>query len=449
MQNFIQKSFLILVLAGLIFSCKPKLESPSADKGNLDVSKYVAIGNSITAGYADNALYYDGQAVSYANLLAQQFQQIGGGEFRIPFMPAGVGIGSSGNPKLVLALKADCKNIESLSPVPSAVSGDLAGLFTSVAANGPFNNMGVPGAKAITVVYPGFGDPTKGFGNFNPFFTRMLNPAEYSTASMLDKAIEQNPTFFSLFIGNNDVLGYASSGGTSDAITPLDGPPGVGFNESIDAIINKLTTISAKGVVANIPDLTNLPYFSTVPYNGLQVSRQTQVDSLNYLHETAKISFSLGANAFVMAVPFPPFERKMNPGELVLLSAPQDSIKCAGWGSKKPFANQFVLTQTEITNVQTAINNYNNKLKEVAAAKGFAFVDVNAFMSNAKKGIVYNGVNINTSFVSGGAFSLDGVHLTPLGNALLANEFIKAINSTYKSSIPLIEASKFSGVTFP
>jgi hypothetical protein len=74
---------------------------------------------------------------------------------------------------------------------------------------------------------------------------------------------------------------------------------------------------------------------------------------------------------------------------------------------------------------------------------------VNAFINKVKTGILYNGVGINASFVSGGAFSLDGVHLTPLGNALMANEFIKAINSKYGSTIPQIDATKYRGVAFP
>jgi hypothetical protein len=34
-------------------------------------------------------------------------------------------------------------------------------------------------------------------------------------------------------------------------------------------------------------------------------------------------------------------------------------------------------------------------------------------MQTVKTGVIYNGVGINASFVSGGAFSLDGVHMTP------------------------------------
>jgi hypothetical protein len=88
-------------------------------------------------------------------------------------------------------------------------------------------------------------------------------------------------------------------------------------------------------------------------------------------------------------------------------------------------------------------------LKATADAMKLAFVDMNAFLKNVKKGIVYNGVSINASFVQGGAFSLDGIHLTPLGNALLANEFIKSINSAYGSTIPKIDATMYKGVSFP
>jgi hypothetical protein len=141
--------------------------------------------------------------------------------------------------------------------------------------------------------------------------------------------------------------------------------------------------------------------------------------------------------------------RKIKSNELVLLTTPQDSLKCAGWGSSKALANKYVLTETEIAGIQAAVTAYNNKLKAVADAKGLAFVDVNGFLAQCRKGIAYNGINVSTTFVSGGAFSLDGVHLTPRGNAMLANEFIKAINSKYGSSIPEVDVTKYNGVTFP
>lgn len=440
---------LLILLSGvsIIESCKPKFEEPTVDKGSIDVTTYVAIGNSITAGYADNALYYDGQQVSYANLLASKFMQVGGGAFKQPLVdPASVGVGSAGNARYGLTYATDCKGTTGLSPKPIAASGDLTIFNPIYSSSGPFHNMGVPGAKAITVVFPGYGNPANGLGNYNPFFTRMAsNPA---TASMLSDAAALQPTFFSLFIGNNDVLGYATNGGASDAITPSAGTPGVGFDASIDAIIAQMSATASKGVIANVPYVTSLPFFTTVPYNGL-VLDATQAAQLTgyYAGLGSSITFTEGANPFVIqdGAGF----RQITSDELILLTVPQDSLKCKSWGSTKPIPDKYVLTSTEKGLIISATDAYNTKLKAVASAGNYAFVDVNAFMMQAEKGIVFNGIEVSTTFVSGGAFSLDGIHLTPRGNALLANEFLKAINNTYGSTFTMIDASKYSGVMFP
>lgn len=434
MQNIIYKSILGVFAATAVVSCKPDLKAPDASAGSLDVSKYVAIGNSITSGYADNALYYDGQMVSYPNLLAEQFKKIGGGDFRQPLIAmSSVGVGSAGNSRYTLGYKTDCKGVTSLSP--GGTVGDLTA-FASVASQGPFNNMGVPGAKSFHVPYAGYGQA-------NPYFKRMT--ANPTTASMLSEAAAQKPTFFSLFIGNNDVLGYASNGGAADSITA-----GYIFNASIDGIVATMMGNGAsKGVLGNVPDVTALPYFTTVPYNGLTLTA-AQAAGLSAAYAQLGISFTEGANAFMIQDPGVPGNiRKMKAGELVLLSIPQDSLKCAGWGSSKPIASKYILTATEIGNIQTAVSAYNSKLKAVADAKGLAYVDVNSFMAQTKKGIIYDGVTTSSTFVSGGAFSLDGIHLTPKGNAFLANEFIKAINSKYGSTIPQVNPGSYKGVTFP
>lgn len=440
----------IAALCGSMVACKPTIEEPAVSKGSLNVSKYVAVGNSITAGYADNALYYNGQQASYAKLLSEQFSKIGAGEFKQPLIdPNSVGIGASGGARLALSMRTDCMGNSSLSPYPVAPSGDLSIFATNIyASKGPFNNMGVPGAKSITTIYDGYGNPANGFGNFNPFFTRMAsNPA---SASILADAMSQSPTFFTLFIGSNDVLLYALAGGASDAITPSAGAAGVGFDASMDAIVSTLTSGGAKGAIANVPDITSVPHFTTVPYNGLVLTSQTQVDALNTAYSPLGITFHLGQNPFIIAdASAPGGKRQITSSEYVLLSVPQDSLKCKQWGSVKAIPNQYVLTATEINSIRTAISDYNAKIKALASTYGLAFVDVNKFLMMAETGITYNGINLTTTFVSGGAFSLDGVHLTPIGNALLANEFLKAINSTYGSTLPMVDATKYSGVKFP
>ncbi len=451
MKNILNKTIIVTVAVSALVSCKPDLKAPASDKGSIDVTKYVSIGNSITSGFADGALYLEGQQVSYASLLAEQFKTVGGGDFVVPYMPAGVGVGSSLNAKLVLGYKTDCQGVTGLSPVPAAATGDAAALFTSIASKGPFNNMGVPGAKVTTVVYPGYGNFNAGLGNYNPFFYRMLTSSEMATASMLSKAAEQNPTFFSVFIGNNDVLGNALAGGMSSTpITPSGGAAGTGFDASYDLIINTMMANGAKGVVGNIPDITNIPHFTTVPYNGLTLTA-TQAAGLNANYGATGATFKEGSgNAFMIQdAAAPGGFRQIQSNEYILLGTPQDSLKCAGWGTSKPLADQYVLNVREVLNLKEAAAAYNAKIKTVAEEKGLAFVDVNAFMANAKKGIVFNGITSSAAFVSGGAFSLDGIHLTPRGNAMLANEFIKAINHTYGSTINLVDVTKYNGVVFP
>ncbi len=447
---------IFILSAGIIAfaSCKPKLTLPTASKGRMDPSRYVAVGNSITSGFADGALYYNGQLVSYPNLLAGQFRLIGGVNFNQPLMPSSsVGVGSTGNAPFILGNSTDCLGVTSLGPIPAAASGDLSALATNIfASQGPFNNMGVPGAKAITVLAPGYGNPANGTGFYNPFFARM---ASASTASILSDALLINPTFFTLFIGNNDVLVYAMNGGAADSITPPTGMAGVGFDGSINAIVNALTANGAKGVIGNIPDITALPFFTTIPWNGLTL-RQGQADTLNSVWQdfsTGKplYNFHADSNAFLIADPTVPFlgQRQIKKGEFILLNTPLDSIKCYKMGTLKPIPNLHVLDSAEIAKVKTAIIAYNNIIKSVALAKGLALVDVNAFMNKTNKGIVYNGIAMNTKFVTGGAFSLDGIHLNPIGNAMLANEFIKSINATFGSTIPQVDATKYRGAVFP
>jgi len=448
MKTHLYKICSIGIIVIAFSSCRKQTDAPPVLKGSLDVSNYVSIGSSISAGYSDNALYYDAQLTSYPNLLAQQFKLIGGGNFKQPLVPASsVGIGASMNARYVLAPFMDCAGITSLAPVYAQANGDLSIFTTSVAAQGPFNNMSVPGLKATTTLYPGYGDFNQGAGNFNPFFTRMT--ANPQSASILSDAASQGPTFFSLFIGSDDVMGYALAGAASDAITPSAGPAGYGFDASIDVIVNTLTAGGAKGVIANIPGVENLPYFTTIPPDGLMLDAANAA-ALTAAYSGLDISFHEGSNGFMIQDPtIPAGMRQIKQTERILITVPQDSLKCGGWGSLKPIPHQYVLTETELTEINDAITAYNTKLKAVADAKGLAFADVNAFMSRAKAGILYNGIGMNAQFVSGGIFSLDGVDLTPIGNALLANEFIKAINAKYGSTIPQVDATKYKGVSFP
>jgi hypothetical protein len=435
------KTFLFFAGMALLVSCEPKMDEFTPSAGNADFSRYVALGNSLTAGYSNGALYTSGQSYSYANLIAQQMKLAGGGAFVLPVVDNEDGLLAG---KLQLGIATNCLGVSSLGPVsaggtPTGIPGAFAPVGYAV------NNFGVPGAKSYHLLAPGYGDPAGvAVGTANPYFVRF---ASSTTTTVLADAMAADPTFFSLWIGNNDVLGYSTSGGLGDVITSQEM-----FGGALSAIVTNMTANGAKGIVANIPDVTSIPFFTTIPYNGLVLTQQEQVDALNaaYHNGLLGISFALGQNAFVIADPASPLGmRQIKPNELVLLTLPQDSLRCGGWGSAKPIPGQFTLVESEINAVQTATAGFNATLKTLADSKGLAFADVNALMKQVKTGLVFDGMRFSVTYVTGGTFSLDGVHLTPRGNAVVANYFIDAINSKYSAAIPHVNIGDYPGLIFP
>jgi len=438
--------FIILSLA-LFTACERKIDEYQVEKGFANFTTYIAVGNSLMAGYSDGALYHSGQQYSIPNILAGQFKMAGSGNFVQPVVNSEFGIDYPGaTPKLVLGYPVDCRGVVSLGPVPAT------GALEPVAPVGyQVNNLGIPGAKSFHMLFPGY-------AQYNPFYARFATSA---TNMVVQEFAPLNPTFFTMWLGDNDVLLYAITGGVGDTITS----PGY-FQQAMGGVITYLTNNGAKGVMANIPDVTTIPFFTTIPYNGL-VLTASQADSVNMamqlygLTDTSRIKpYHAGPNPFLVADPTSPHPmfklRQMKPGELVLLTVPQDSLKCKGMGIINPetfypypIPTQYVLTSDEVNKVMTATTSYNDILAGLAIAYDLGLVDMNTKLKEMQGGIVWDGIKMNTRFVTGGVFSLDGIHLNPRGNAVAANYFIDAVNAKYGSSIPQVNITNYPGVIFP
>ncbi len=436
------KFILFIVLSVFVVSCKPELDSFQPARGNADFSKYVSLGNSLTAGLMDNEVFRSSQLNSYPNILAQQFALAGGGEFKQPLMSDDIGFGR----RLVLNINParncdgsiNTNEAPSLSPIPLALIDpkmpDSYNLSNqpSLAQS---NNLGVPGARSFHLL-------AEGYGSMNPYYGRFA--ADPAGGTILGQAMMQNPTFFSLWIGNNDILEYALDGGEGRPITSDEM-----FSAAIGGLIATLTSNGAKGVVMNIPDITALPFFKYIQYNML-VLDDDQAQMLTAAYSALGIKFNKGMNPFIIADAIRPGGmRQIKENEMIVLSIPQDSLKCAGWGSLKPIPEKYVLDETEIGNIIQATQRFNDIIKTAAESKDLAFVDANAIFKSALSGWVYDGMKFNLTFVTGGIFSLDGVHLTARGNALTANFIIDAINAKYNSSIPKVDINNYPGIIFP
>lgn len=432
--------YIVLIsLLAFIYSCKPELDDFQTSAGNADFTTYVALGNSLTAGYADGSLYRSAQLNSYPSILAQQFQKVGSGEFVQPLLEGEYGILPG---KLKLGTSEDCLGNVSAGPIPD--QGNLDQILPPLGYT--VNNFGVPGAKALHLVVPGLGNPAGlELGLANPYYVRFATSPQ---ASVLTDAIAQNPTFFSLWIGSNDILGYATSGGAGDWISDSDSVAGI-----IDYMLGELTADGAKGVLANIPDIMGSPFFtvmpSKIPYNGLVLTEQAQVDALNAAYAPLQITFELGQNPFIVEDAITHFPRKMVESDIFLLTLPTDSIQCFGYGSATPIPHKYILDEMETGKVNSAITVYNQKIKGLATLHNLAHVDSYKMMQDLYGGLVYDGVSLNSEFVTGNTFSLDGIHLTQIGYAHVANQFIMAINAKYGATLPTVSLTSYPAVDLP
>jgi hypothetical protein len=465
-------------------SCKPSLETVEPGKGQADFTRYVAIGNSLTAGFESNGLFERAQLTSYPKLLSESMQTVGGGPFEQPILP---GDGSG-----FLTITRFSTETGTRLPVLGAQPVNLAIVektynptlveFKDVANRNILNNLGVPGIRVSDIANPvyGYSNPL----GFNPYMEMIVDDAPVGTLpdsnyTYLAKIRQSRPTFFSSWLGNNDVLGYASSGGKG-TITDVST-----FETLYRRHIKVAMESATRGILATIPNITSAAYFTTAPAKILPLTQaQANQAQAGYTlpQAPAPVSYNEGVritNVTLAAAGIPPldtvrfvaganypiiydstdsrlagvgYRRQMKDGDLLLLPILQKTALLAtGLGTANPISNADVLTAAEGKLVSDATAAYNTIIKNIANEKGLALFDATTYLERIKPGIEFeNGVGSgNGAFVTGGLFSLDGVHLTPRGYALVAREMIKSINAKYGSSLPDVDLSKYPGTILP
>ncbi|WP_299817918.1 SGNH/GDSL hydrolase family protein [uncultured Pontibacter sp.] len=434
MKKFFYKSSMLALAAGMLLtSCDPEIDSANPSSGELNLENYVAVGNSLTAGYQDNGLYLEGQLNSYPAILAQQFAFAGGGEFKQPLFSDAqrngsgylrlTGFASPTSPTLTPVR-------ENLAVVGMGQDGKTPLLAPYLE---PINNLGIPGIRMADVSTPGYG-----FNNpmgFNPYYERILPDDVTPTGALLpyvNRVAASNPTFFTMWLGNNDVLGYATSGG----IAPIT--PSNTFQSNLDAMVNALVgQNAAKGAIINIPDVTAVPFFTTKATAQIMQSAAAAKTKLYIIDKDNQM-------------------REAKATDYILLTSTVGTPETVGtnqiphgFSPFNPLANSEVLDEAEVAAVKAATVDFNNKLAAAAQAKNLALVDMNTFFNSIKGGFAQNGVAYSPTFITGNLFSLDAVHLTPRGYAIVANEIIKNINSKYNASIPQVDVTQYRAVLLP
>ena len=451
MKKLITIILSISVLIVLYTGCEDRtsLTGPSPVNGNVDLTRFVTLGNSLTAGYQAGSLYQSAQLYCYGNLIANQV----GAQFEMPLI-SDPGIGS----------RMEIQSFDLAKNEVNIVYDTKHGAPINTGYQYPYNNLGVPGAllydilnatSSTTCASYVFGNPAT--RQPNPYFDIVLRGlgSEFAQAKAL------HPTFVSVWIGNNDVLGYAASGGFS----PSSPTPTPTFQFLYSQMADSIASLGAKVVVANIPNVTTIPYFTTV---GPLVALETPwalikllgapgifyqqhgetigtgvADSVSLL--TGKVLVTLpGMNyATLIGKPTGQFYRD---NHYPALPVGIDTTKPFGLHPQNPWPDALILDAGEIQTANSATADYNAAIASLAAAKGFGLVDINSVFTSIRQhdytgGVYYNGVHFSTMYITGGLFGLDGVHPTDQGQAVIANEFIKVMNSKFGANIPLIDVS--------
>ncbi|MGL1888627.1 MAG: SGNH/GDSL hydrolase family protein [Reichenbachiella sp.] len=446
------------------------------DPGDLDLSVYVALGASITSGATDNALYTKSQYYSFPNILAQQFAMEGveGGVFNQPDINSENGYsGMAEDGSLLGKLILNLTHLSlgnAVGELPTAYAGDKTML----------NNFGVPGIQTGQMLTPFTGGPNDAANPaYNGLYARFASEPGVST--ILGDAMARNPTFFTLWPGGNDVLGYAVSGGTREEI--LTDP--VEVAAYIDAIVAQLNTANGgdvHGVIINVPYVVALPFFQAVPYNAIPMADQETADAANTgfagynggvqaalgagiitAEEAAArtIHFAIGANAILIEdpeltdvatnsggqIPIPKY-RQLVSGELVTLPAstilgtladPTNPASVIGVGV--PLGDEYSLRVDELSKLQVNWAAINAKIASVATTNSnIAHFDANAVLVGIAQNLGYSsaetgGYHLTPDFTPNGLYSNDGIHPNPRGHAIIANEIIHVLNEEFGSDI--------------
>lgn len=448
----LRSHILYLISFSFLLSCTPELSGPKPKAGDADFTKTIAVGGNYMAGYQDGSLYLKGQRLCIPALLTEQFKLVGGSIFNQVLMPDDKGLGLNTKPweswfvsASQLRYKTDCKGVSALSPVKSQLPMALATPYLTGMAGNSNHNISVPYADIFDYFDPAFGEVFSSTGNKNPYYNRIASTP--GTSTMYSDAKAQNATFFTAWIGMEDIYNFASSGGTSGSI-----PSAADFSMYLDSLLKGITANGAKGVLANIPGLRNFPFYTLIGWDNAVLVRQSQADSLNDSYAGLDhIHFEIGRNGFVIDDPLHPSGvRQLHNDEFITLSVPLDSMKCEKYGLiGATIHDRYNLDSAELFEIDQSIMAYNAIIAQKASQYNLALVDMHTWFNSVKSGIKWDGADLNTTFVSGGFFSLDGYHPNQKGYALIANEFIKAINGKYNSVIPTVNCTECNGVLFP
>jgi len=261
------------------------------------------------------------------------------------------------------------------------------------------SNLAVSGADSTSILNDVAGTPIDDETDL------VLSPR---TGTQISIAQSLQAPFMICWIGNNDALGAVIDFSQLDAsqLTPVPV-----FRANFRQIVQSLTAWNAQVTFANIPDVAQAAFLFT------------NQDLLRFLGN----DYGLPDGSYTSLIAMLLIKTGIDDGSII-----QDP--------------DWVLDATEVQTIQDAVTAYNQIIALQAARAGMPVVDINAlFRQLAQNPPVIGNVTLTPRYL-GGLFSLDGVHASDIGYALVANAFIATINSSFATNIPAISEQALESI---
>ncbi len=393
-QVLAPKSWAALVLAALVLAglngafppsaCAQEARPSASGSGKANLSRMVVVGDSLSAGFQNDSLLDTQQPHGWASVLAAQA--------KVPLvLPL---IAPPGIPNVLELVTAGPPPI--VEPAPGLASPGRDDPYVQA------TDLAVPGAElqdALTSL------PSLPIDDLTDLVLGFPGLYEGVSLSQVEWAQALKPTTVFAWIGNDDILGAASEANPSGA-TSLSS-----FSSNYNKLLNQLSATGATLVVANIPDVTVVPYFT--PVTTIEQEAGLPLFIIGPI-------LGIGSGDYVL-----PAGVALIPG---ILANP----------SLGPLPSSDVLRAVQVLEVRALIDAYNLIITVGAIEHGAALVDIHSLADQIRlQGVEANGHHLTNAFL-GGLFSLDGVHPTDTGYAVIANQFITTLNRTRGTSIPLV-----------
>jgi lysophospholipase L1-like esterase len=402
--NLVRVATLGAVLAAVACETSRDVLGPVTPSGGEIFRSYVAIGNSITAGFQSNGINDSTQAQSYAVLLARSM----GTRFAYP------ALAKPGCPAPIANTQTGFLVGQTATTVPPACSARIPASVTEI-----INNVAVPGARVL--------DPTSPTDASNALTTFVLGGK-----TQVQRALDADPSFVTIWIGNNDVLQAGLSGILVPGVVP--GQAGIRstqaqFQTAYDALTSQLLAGApdVKGVLMGVAQVSNLPSMSL---GGLIAGSATiQAGLTAAAGKAVTVHPNCTGSASLINVPQIIQAIRANTHPAV--------ISCAPGALPAPVGDVFVLDPAEQVTLSGAITGYNNYIKSKADALQFGYWDPNPlFVAKRATGEIPPFPNLASATATfGPLISLDGVHPSGAAHILIANELIAVINTKYGTTL--------------